>query len=87
MAANSFADCSDNAFGPASCTRDFDFTLTFEQSILSILPSALLLLITPLRLFQLSRRRSKTVPHRNYALKPLALVILEFVPCDQYSSE
>ena len=70
------ADSSDNSFGPASSTRDFDFTLTFEQSILSILPSTLLLLATPLRLFHLSQKHPKTLPHRNRALKTVSAYIL-----------
>lgn len=44
---------ADRHFGPsidARCRGGFDFTLTFEQSILSIAPSALLLLIVPFRL-------------------------------------
>jgi ATP-binding cassette, subfamily C (CFTR/MRP), member 1 len=37
----------DNNFGPSvnSCRRAFDFTLLFEQSILSILPSSLFILL------------------------------------------
>jgi len=40
----------------------FDFTLLFEQSILSILPSVVLLLLVPVRLYQLRRSPLKTVP-------------------------
>jgi hypothetical protein len=69
MAANAIysqgGNCSDEAFGPASCARDFDFTLTFEQGIPSILPSTVLILLTPVRLIYLLRRRSRTVSHRN----------------------
>lgn len=36
--------------------QTFDFTLLFEDSILSILPSALLLLISPLRILQLWKK-------------------------------
>ncbi|KAI5195395.1 putative ABC transporter [Aureobasidium subglaciale] len=61
--------CSDDSFGPASCARSFDFTLTFEQSILSILPSALLLLAVPPRLFLLSKRQSSTDGYRKFAFK------------------
>ena len=39
-------------------TGSFDFTLNFEQSILSILPSALLLIISPLRLTFLFRKEN-----------------------------
>jgi len=28
-------ECSDNSFYPSSCDREFDFTLLFEQIILS----------------------------------------------------
>ncbi|KAE8152270.1 putative multidrug resistance protein [Aspergillus avenaceus] len=58
------ANCSDSSFGPGSCSRDFDFTLTFEQSILSILPSALLILVAPVRLFQLFGKHSETVKNK-----------------------
>lgn len=55
-----FASC-DGSFGPfASCADGrFDFTFLFEQSILSIIPSAVLLLITPLRVWQLAGRKPK----------------------------
>jgi ATP-binding cassette subfamily C (CFTR/MRP) protein 1 len=51
----------DSYFGPAigSCRGGFDFTLVFEESILGLLPQALFLLLTPIRLFTLRRRRSK----------------------------
>jgi hypothetical protein len=65
MATNSTClPVNDQIFGPAvsGCRDDFDFTLLFEQSILSIGPSALLLLITPLRILHLARRNVKTVP-------------------------
>ncbi|KAM5475676.1 hypothetical protein MauCBS54593_001368 [Microsporum audouinii] len=53
----------DLQFGPTvgpNCRGGFDFTLTFEQSILTITPSVLLLLFTPLRLYWLSRASLKT---------------------------
>lgn len=42
----------DNSFGPSAgdCHGSIDFTLLFEQSILTILPAALLLLISPIRI-------------------------------------
>jgi len=51
----------DNLFGPAihNCQSDFDFTILFEQSILSIVPSALLLLYLPARVWQLWSKSSK----------------------------
>lgn len=53
--------CHDNSLGPISCSREFDFTLAFEQSILSILPACLFLLAAPIRLVQLWRRPVVTV--------------------------
>ncbi|KAF4629350.1 hypothetical protein G7Y89_g8798 [Cudoniella acicularis] len=65
---NSSMSCVPNAdelFGPqvASCRRDFDFTLLFEQSILSIGPTAIFLLFVPVRLSQLGRTKRKTLPN------------------------
>ncbi|KAK1675557.1 P-loop containing nucleoside triphosphate hydrolase protein [Colletotrichum godetiae] len=46
----------DSAFGPVmdSCVRKFDFTLLFEDTILSILPSSIFIILAALRMF--SRR-------------------------------
>lgn len=51
----------DGYFGPVigSCRGGFDFTLVFEESILGLAPQVLLLVLTPIRLFTLRRRRSK----------------------------
>jgi ATP-binding cassette subfamily C (CFTR/MRP) protein 1 len=78
----------DDVFGPvvvSSCRGGFDFTLLFEQAILSCGPSALFLLIVPLRIIWLygrpivtsQRHRAllkKTVSadHCHYCLKSLA---------------
>jgi ATP-binding cassette subfamily C (CFTR/MRP) protein 1 len=43
---------SANSFGPAQPDA-FDFTLLFEDTLLSILPSAVLLLVLPFRLLSL----------------------------------
>ncbi|KAF6842276.1 ABC multidrug transporter [Colletotrichum musicola] len=56
----SFIECSpaaDDAFGPIvqNCRDGFDFTLTFEQCLFTILPSCLLLLAAPLRFRRLYR--------------------------------
>lgn len=45
-------------FGPAA-TEHFDFTPLFEDSILSILPSALFLCVLPVRLWVLGRESRK----------------------------
>lgn len=51
----------DDSFGPYAghCRGGFDFTLLFEESILSILPLVLLLGIIPLRILYLVRRSIK----------------------------
>lgn len=64
---NDSRKCSPNAddkFGPpvSGCRHDFDFTLLFEQSILSLAPIALLMLLSVPRLIQLRRRSPKTIP-------------------------
>ncbi|KAJ6139789.1 ABC transporter integral membrane type 1 [Penicillium samsonianum] len=68
-------DTSENSFGPVSHLRPFDFTITFEQAILSIIPSAILLLAGPLRLFHLSRCQRKTRSEHDYFLKLVAASI------------
>lgn len=69
---------ADNSFGPfldIPGKETFDFTLLFEESILSILPSALLLLIVPWRLWKL-RNVNRKVKHGH--LQTLKLVC--FIP-------
>ncbi|KAJ5660981.1 ABC transporter integral membrane type 1 [Penicillium longicatenatum] len=67
-----FNSTSENAFGPVSHLRPFDFTVTFEQAILSIIPSTILLLAGPPRLFHLSRCERKTRSKHGYLLKLVA---------------
>ena len=52
----------DDTFGPAviACRGGFDFTLLFEQTILTIGPAALFLLLSPYRLWQLVKEDRKT---------------------------
>lgn len=54
----------DDTFGPYAegCRGGFDFTLLFEESILSILPLALLLIVVPFRISYLFRRTIKVDP-------------------------
>ncbi|KIX97801.1 uncharacterized protein Z520_06579 [Fonsecaea multimorphosa CBS 102226] len=56
---------ADNTFGPvvASCARSFDFTLLFEQSILSIVPNAVFLLFAASRLWVLLHVPIRTTKH------------------------
>ena len=53
----------DDSFGPHAkyCRGGFDFTLLFEESILSIAPLALLLIVAPFRIAYLFKRRTKVV--------------------------
>lgn len=44
-----------------SCRGGFDFTLLFEETILTLLPIALISILVPLRIWQLSQKRRKVV--------------------------
>jgi len=59
---NTTTSCTEDTFGPASCRGDFDFTLAFEQSILSCLPSVVFILASSWRIWQLRRASSKVEP-------------------------
>ncbi|RBR06336.1 hypothetical protein FVER53590_07622 [Fusarium verticillioides] len=52
---------ADNAFGPQRAGV-FDFTILFEQSILSLLPTGLFILLVPLRLYVLWNNERVTKP-------------------------
>lgn len=70
---------ADNAFGPAihGCQgTNFDFTLTFEQSLFQIVPCALLLLVVPIRAKQLIARPAKTVLNWTQTAKQAAIIVL-----------
>lgn len=57
---------ADAAFGPAvssPCREGFDFTIAFEQSILVLLPAALLLVAAPIRFAQLLKSRVHVKPN------------------------
>ncbi|KAI9709500.1 MAG: hypothetical protein M1820_003260 [Bogoriella megaspora] len=76
----------DNSFGPyaGDCRGGFDFTLLFEETILFILPLAVLILIAPFRLYYLLKKQIKVVSssllyskHVSFALfTVLQLVVL-----------
>ncbi|KAJ4864305.1 ABC transporter domain-containing protein [Trichoderma breve] len=69
----------DNSFGPAasSCeTPRFDFTLLFEQSILSIAPCALLLIFSLPRTLYLFRSKPKVLRNRIGIPKLLSLLVV-----------
>ncbi|RDW58810.1 hypothetical protein BP6252_13286 [Coleophoma cylindrospora] len=64
--------CLDNTFGPVinhGCRAAFDFTLLFEQTILSSAPSALFLLIAPFNYLWLGRGAKKVRQSFLYQLK------------------
>ena len=63
----------DNSFGPyaGSCRGGFDFTLLFEETILSLLPLCLILVVVPWRALYLVRRTTKV---DGTVLLPLRLV-------------
>ncbi|UKZ89567.1 uncharacterized protein TrAFT101_004613 [Trichoderma asperellum] len=53
---------NDDAFGPVvkGCRGNFDFTITFEKTMLSILPSACFAILAAIRLVNLSRQPHMT---------------------------
>ncbi|KAM0216210.1 hypothetical protein ACHAQI_002626 [Fusarium lateritium] len=65
--------CGDGLFGPSvwteGCRGGFDFTLSFQESILNIIPSALFLVIAGPRTFYLLRSPDKTKRHATYTPK------------------
>ncbi|RBA08624.1 hypothetical protein FPRO05_06904 [Fusarium proliferatum] len=74
--------CGDSLFGPSvwtkGCRGGFDFTLSFQESILSILPSAIFLALAGPRAFYLFRSPDKTKRHATYT--PKLVVLLALVP-------
>ncbi|KAH8594448.1 putative ABC multidrug transporter [Bisporella sp. PMI_857] len=59
-----------------SCHTEFDFSLLFEQSIFSIIPSTILLLVAPLRILHLSQRSHKVRDHPSRWSKLLTSILL-----------
>ena len=54
---------ADDAFGPTvqgDCRQGFDFTLLFEQTVLSIPPACLLIILAPWRISRLLKSSIKT---------------------------
>jgi ATP-binding cassette subfamily C (CFTR/MRP) protein 1 len=81
MASTSDRDCAavDDTFGPYAgpgCRGGFDFTLLFEESILSIAPIALILCVAPFRVFYLWRKGTKV---KKSLLLPAKLVWIPHV--------
>ncbi|KAL7413440.1 P-loop containing nucleoside triphosphate hydrolase protein [Mrakia frigida] len=71
---------NDGSFGPSSSCRKggLDFTITFEQSILSLVPNILFLLFALLRIYFLSRKPSRLLRRFDFllALKLLSTLLL-----------
>lgn len=73
----SSADCSDDSFGPwagSSCRGGLDFTLAFEQTILTIAPATLFLLLIAPRLLFLLGEAPKTVKNTTRYIKTVSNV-------------
>ncbi|KAH7152137.1 P-loop containing nucleoside triphosphate hydrolase protein [Dactylonectria estremocensis] len=72
-------ECRDGVFGPSvwveGCRGGFDFTLAFEESILSITPAAVFLLLTGPRLFYLLKLPDRTKRRAAYTSKLVASII------------
>lgn len=62
---------SDNRFGPqvlGQC-RSFDFTLLFEDTIFTLLPAAVFLILAGCRILFLMKSTSKVTSHRQVTWK------------------
>ncbi|CAM1508146.1 Fc.00g049940.m01.CDS01 [Cosmosporella sp. VM-42] len=79
MVSYNSTECGDGLFGPSvwaeGCRGGFDFTLSFEESILSILPSAFFLLLVGPRSFYLFNALDKTKRHSTYTPKLITSAI------------
>ena len=62
---------ADDSFGPwaGQCRGGFDFTLLFEESILTIPLQCLFLLVLPVRVVQLVKMSTKVIPSSRRLLK------------------
>lgn len=72
-------NAADNSFGPAvpsECRGGFDFTLLFEQTILSILPCALFLLFSWFQLARTWKAASVVPPEGTLYFAKLAVVVV-----------
>ncbi|KGO43424.1 ABC transporter, integral membrane type 1 [Penicillium expansum] len=71
--------CNDNSFGPIvrpSCRGGFDFTLLFENAILTILPCSLIIVLGLGRLFNLRNSPRKVGNQASFAYKAVAICLL-----------
>ena len=73
---------ADTVFGPAvsqDCRGGFDFTLLFEQSILSLVPSLLLFVCALGRILHLSHAAVKTLPNYVHLIKLSTILVYSCV--------
>ena len=62
----------EDSFGPAvnaSCHNGFDFTLLFEETVLTLLPLSLLLIFLPYRIWRLHQLAERVNRSWLYAMK------------------
>lgn len=62
----------DRSFGPTTsiqCRHGLDFTLLFEESFLTILPAALMIIASTIRVFFLRNKRKVVLGNSFYDLK------------------
>ena len=69
--ASNTCDQNDDRFGPLvqGCRRSDDFTILFEQGIMSIGPAALFFLAFALRMIQLRKSKTKVRQHQSRYVK------------------
>ncbi|KAF3941853.1 hypothetical protein ABW19_dt0205581 [Dactylella cylindrospora] len=67
----------DLGFGPTvvSCRQGLDFTLQFEESVFDLVPAGLVIILSPLRIWQLYNR-PKRVFERSFATSKLTNIII-----------
>lgn len=82
MAQSSLSSCArlDDSFGPhaGDCRGGFDFTLLFEETILTLLPLGLLLFVLPPRVWFLLKRSKKVAAGNHLAAVKLVSMHLSF---------
>lgn len=70
----------DDTFGPhaRTCRDGFDFTLLFEDTILSLLPLGLLVLVAPFRILYTFKKGRKVVSSPLLLLKVVGAINSQF---------
>ncbi|THY91148.1 hypothetical protein D6C92_06413 [Aureobasidium pullulans] len=83
---NAARGCGEQHFGPASCDGSFDFTLLFEQTLLSIVPSSIFLCCFPISLYKLYKLAPKFEASTFRAFKLVKLSTCRRLPCPSADS-